>query len=68
MKTKRIRLFAMLLAALLMVSMLPVAAFADGDDFDPDFYLTSYSVARSSTSSKTTIYPGNTLVLTMNFH
>lgn len=62
MKTERIRLFAILLAALLMVTMLPVAAFADGEDDDPDFYLESY------TCNKSTIYAGNTFVLTLTFH
>ncbi len=36
MKTERIRLFAILLAALLMVTMLPVAAFAVDGDEDPE--------------------------------
>ncbi len=50
MKTERIRLFAILLAALLMVSMLPVAAFAVEDvppetpTWDADFDLVDYSI------------------------
>ena len=65
MKTERIRFFALLLAALLMLTLLPVAAFAvDGDDtLDPNFYLETYSV-KSATGKSKNYY---TYQLTLNF-
>ncbi|HPD88730.1 MAG TPA: hypothetical protein PLU75_04565 [Oscillospiraceae bacterium] len=67
MKTERIRFFALLLAVLLMVAMLPVTAFAaEEDDWDSDFYLQSYSIP--GTSSKTVVRPGNTFTLKLVFH
>ena len=75
MKTERIRFFALLLAALLMIAMLPVAAFAEESSsedetepiWEPDFYLESYSIS-NTTGSKTTVRPGNTFKLTLTFH
>jgi|GEM_PF-1256088 len=70
MKTERIRFFALLLAALLMLAMVPVAAFAveDGNDWDSDFYLQSYSLADINGKTKTVFGPGNVVQLTLKFH
>ncbi len=65
MKTERIRFFALLLAVLLMVAMLPVTAFAaEGDDV---LDLTSYELKDTNNKTKTTFSPGNIIQLTLEF-